>query len=119
MNDCTKGQQKIVTALGRFLHGIPMEDLLNFLTSIGVRCTFQVNDHSPNYPDHVIHRCRIYFQAMGADNNVETIREYTGGAVNPKSALTNAIAKFFICEDHDFHDYQQHKVDTTLEDKIA
>ena len=101
--------RKIVSALLKFLRDIPLEDMLYFLSSIGIRYTLNGVSTSPYASD--LFYCKIYVQkGVGIKGeDVETIAEYSGG--DPKSikhAFCSAFAEFLICEDHENQDYHEY-----------
>lgn len=89
MTDST--QHKLVSPLRRLLILLPMDDLLLFLHRSKLQFVLLRDNGAECY------RARIFLEGMlkyeCADNN------------SPKAALCDAIAKFLIGEQKDYHDY--------------
>ena len=97
-------QQKVVTALGRFLMDVELEKLLGFLHQIGVKYSITGNIKNENGQGHF--RCKIYFQVREGGDYI-TVEKYEGVSnKSVRSAVAAATARFFVFEEHDYHDYK-------------
>lgn len=109
----SSSRQKIATALSKFLLGVPLEDILHFLKSIGVHYSITGMSYSHHSIDEFV--CRIFIQQGRyiKGDHVVNVAEYTGTSRSQiKRAVCNSFADFLINEDHenrDYHDYVAEK----------
>lgn len=100
----TGSEQKVVTALQKFLMDTPADDLFLFLQKIGVRYSLSGNEPRKYIPDGGKFTCRIF---VGPQEDCSEKMEYTGSSrMSMKGAVCDALAKFFVLESHDYHDYK-------------
>jgi hypothetical protein len=110
-------KQKVVTALGKFLMNVPLENQLSFLASIGVRYTISGNARGLDKGSG-FHECKIFIQEKHEGQHV-TVEKYTGtNGRSVKGAVANAMAKFFVAEEHDYHDYKALFPDVSNDDAV-
>lgn len=108
-----------ISALRRFLLNTPLEDLFGFLDSLDVKFTVSVESRSRT--GRFRYLCRIYVQRDEGipGKSVKTVREYKGTAADGKGlkpAVADALARFFIRESVDYHDYRRTKATGEIEE---
>ena len=101
----TERERKIVTPLNRMLMHGDLESALSFLAKIGVRYTICGNLKVTDKDIIGHHTCRIFVQKK-EHGNIQTIVEYIGGGASAKAAVCDALSKFLVIEEHDYHDYR-------------
>lgn len=81
-------ERKKITPLMRFLATVNTDELFDFLQIVNVKWTFRRTGP------------RNHQMEIWSDGGFRC----TGQGESPKSALTNAIAKFFVSETRDYHE---------------
>lgn len=116
--DNNSSGQKVVTALGKFLINCDMQQLVNFLENIGIR--WSISGGAETSPGRGVNRAHIFVQERDEHGHVHTLREYSSAnGQSVKAALVGAMAKFFIHENHDFHNYTGLAADKHEEDRVV
>ena len=109
---------KIVSVMSRFLMGVPLEEHIGFLQSMGVMWTLRCTDPKPRgsrpkgMPRSKFNRkiegrnlACIYVQLRTEQNTIETVRSYKGTGDSAKTAFCQAMTKFLLSESCDYHEY--------------
>ncbi len=97
--------RKTVTPLRKLLCELDVEALLTFLGRIGVPFTLSCHFRSRH---RQLYECRIFIQERADSGEYRTVREYIATANEPKgnsarTVMANALARFLIGEQCDFH----------------
>lgn len=109
-----RSTQKIVTALDKFLMDQSLEEMFAFLQQIGVQASVSINVQNKGGEGH--HRCKIFMQVRDQYGVYKTVEKYEGiSNKSVRAAIARAIARFFILEEHDYHDYRGLKPDPDYE----
>ena len=105
----SKGNRKVVSALQKFLLEIPLQDMLEFLKTIGVHYSLVGMSYSKYVENEFVFRIFIQQGTGFSGKNVKNVAEYIGTSrFEMKLAVCNAFADFLINEDHDGHDYHDY-----------